>query len=252
MSKLVEILSLFSFILCFSGCSDDKKGEETGQDCPNGQHWEMKSIDEFVCVPDGQSLCDSLDCSQIVENWAHGYCLYGLCFVQECVDGFHVSNSKCVPDSTDACGSSATSCKGAIAYWKDGVCEHGQCFVTQCAPGFHVENNGCVKDPTICDGVEVDPSTDNQHCGECHHACTDGRLCVSGQCRYTEASTIVCNGISVNPGTDSANCGGCGNICGYYKRCENGECSRTDNIAQCNGVEVDYETDAQNCGSCEH
>src|SRR5690606_1034975 len=86
---------------------------------------------------------------------------------------------------------------------------------------------------------------DDQNCGMCGVACTDGQTCNAGQCACTSGQL-----------NDPQNCGSCGSACPPMATCDmqpNGtftcSCSSSDTV--CNGNCVDLDNDVNNCGMCD-
>src|SRR5262249_29668385 len=101
-----------------------------------------------------------------------------------------------------------------------GAADGGQgCVIKSCIAPF-LDCNG---DPS--DGCEVDPNTDDAHCGGCTAgACTNGEHCAGGACACT-GGDVMCGGPDcVSLQTSSANCGKCGHLCNGGESCAGGLC----------------------------
>ena len=117
-------------------------------------------------------------------NATAGYCdASGTCIATACKTGYHVSNGKCVSDSTTACGASAVNCTG-LTGWGGGSCTGGQCLATSCKTGY------CLNGTTCVDG-SYNTLTCGMSGGACR-ACDSGTLCVSGICKQSGCSSNVC------------------------------------------------------------
>jgi hypothetical protein len=104
-------------------------------------------------------------------------------------------------------------------------------------------NNGC----------EVNTQSDNNHCGGCDIACSEGSSCQDGVCKSTAPCQVECpagtlcngtvcqpeiicqpgradcdgdpaNGCEANTDSDADNCGICGNDCYGTSACRSGRC----------------------------
>ena len=128
-----------------------------------------------------------------------------------------------------------------------------------------VLTSGCVLDPLVggdcldgwiaCDGVCVDPGTDESSCGACGNVCTEGGQCFGGVCvgGGCELPEVWCDAAAcADLETDPANCGACGFACPEGALCAEGACVADCPSGQldCDGACVDPSTDARHCGGC--
>jgi hypothetical protein len=125
--------------------------------------------------------------------------------------------------------------------------------------------SGCGLDPLVggdcldgwiaCDGVCIDPMTDESSCGACGDACTEGAQCFGGHCAGggCEPPEVWCDAAAcADLQTDPANCGACGFACPAGARCASGSCVADcpPELLDCDGACVDPSTDARHCGGC--
>lgn len=98
-----------------------------------------------------------------------------------------------------------------------------------------------------CVNVLTNPAA----CGECGHACTDGRGCFDGECR---CATDQCGDTCTDVLVDAANCGACGNACAAETPlCRDGTCVTCEGagLTDCGGDCVDLPTNEEHCGACD-
>lgn len=82
----------------------------------------------------------------------------------------------------------------------------------------------CSTGQLCCNGLCVNPSTDNNNCGGCGIVCLGGQQCIAGICACPD-NEIFCNGLCIDPLTDNNNCGNCGNACQSPRVCVVGVCA---------------------------
>ena len=127
-----------------------------------------------------------------------------------------------------------------------------------------------------CNGLCIDPKTNNDHCGAkgtCSdddkdsanykgEQCSAGRLCLAGECTCP-TNYILCNGVCTNPLEDMQYCGAKGTCsdddknsanykgeqCSAGRLCLAGECTCPTNYILCNGVCTNPLEDMQYCGA---
>jgi len=117
-------------------------------------------------------------------------------------------------------------------------------------------------DGTLCDGVCVDTTSDEAHCGACGNACAQATACVDGAC--CPAGQIECDGACTDPSLRTS-CGGCGVVCGDDEACAvtsrqslagGGAIDRYGCVGcgegetLCGDACVDLALDPRNCGAC--
>ncbi len=115
----------------------------------------------------------------------------------------------------------------------------------------------CTAPEIACNGVCLDPTSDEANCGACGTTCAAGETCSAGDCQTTVTCTspeTACNNTCVNPTIDEANCGTCGTTCSANQSCIAGSCvttvACTSPEVNCNNVCKNTQTDEQNCGTC--
>ncbi|MDF2694832.1 MAG: Tryptophan synthase alpha chain [Labilithrix sp.] len=131
---------------------------------------------------------------------------------------------------------------------------------------------GCPPGKLLCGSSCVDPSTDDQNCGQCGTACdpsdgdggfaTNGRFgCLGGECGhlkcsqgYGDCDNDLSTGCETNFVT-TTNCGTCNNACAPGKTCGYNaqrqiECLCPTGQTLCFGRCVDVTTDPRSCGGC--
>jgi hypothetical protein len=110
-------------------------------------------------------------------------------------------------------------------------------------------------------GYCADLATDNQNCGVCGTACTNGNACQSGHCSATcgqglSLCTTDAGGYCSDLQTDPSNCQTCGHACGVGQFCSAGTCTSTcasgTTVCTANGTTVcsTLSSDNDNCGAC--
>jgi hypothetical protein len=104
---------------------------------------------------------------------------------------------------------------------------------------FSVAATNCIEGTVDCDGSAcVDINSDNENCGKCGIACSDGQTCIAGQCVPScEAGLTNCVEFCADTNNDPANCGEYGHICETGQSCINGQCTGCDTSEiDCNGA----------------
>lgn len=129
-----------------------------------------------------------------------------------------------------------------------GVCEGGDCT----SPSLTCE----LPASTLCAGECIDTLANGAHCGGCGEACSDGLLCVAGECQSEcgGAFPTQCGDQCVNLRTNGEHCGQCGTACGDNELCSGGRCEMTcgaDTPNVCGGLCVNLQSDTQHCGDCD-
>jgi hypothetical protein len=98
--------------------------------------------------------------------------------------------------------------------------------------GVHDSGNGdepgyceCYGYTVCCDGVCVDPRTDDQNCGECGSVCPPAQRCHQTTCvpRCLEPFEY-CAETCLDTDYDEDHCGACDNPCEHEQVCMSGEC----------------------------
>jgi len=104
-----------------------------------------------------------------------------------------------------------------------------------------------------CDGVAVDLSTNQDHCGACGNACQPMERCSGGTCSFLGCypNLAVCDGICRSLG-DAKTCGSCDVACASTQVCSLRRCvdACAPGLATCDGTCVDLARDPYNCGAC--
>lgn len=100
-----------------------------------------------------------------------------------------------------------------------------------------------------CGSSCVDPSSSDEHCGECNRACFANTECVQRFCvAPCPANTTRCGQTCADLRSDMRNCGDCGMICFSDQVCSEGECGCAQDKAPCAGVCVERLVGL--CGAC--
>lgn len=113
---------------------------------------------------------------------------------------------------------------------------------------------GCTLGSILCDGICVDPLTNNSNCGACDLQCPEDMHCAFGECILCSGGGLqMCNGKCSFLLADPLNCGACGAECpSSTPYCDDGQCSSCLNGEMyCDGRCVHHD-DPNNCGSCGH
>lgn len=194
------------------------------------------------CLPAGSTCKMDKQCCN--GKCCNGKCCDYLCcngkccsYGQVCLSGDCCSNTCgptiCLPDQY-------TCCDPATGFYANLTSDSNNCGKcgnicpqdTTCISGYCQCN-----DPSkiLCNGICVDPKTDNNHCGGC------------SPCQTTQ---ICCNGLCIDPKTDDLNCGQCSFVC-LDSHCCNGTCCGARTPTCCGGTTcVNTDIDDQNCGTC--
>ncbi len=146
------------------------------------------------------------------------------------------------------------------------------CVATECPEGLTT----CPSDFGPTYKCSVDLRRDQNHCGECGHACITmepnrmASRCVDGACLlecispprfvpaifdYVPTDFRDCNGAlddgcEVDLLSDPNNCGECGKACAGGKPCIDGQCGCPGELEFCAGLCTDTDTDDLHCGEC--
>jgi len=102
----------------------------------------------------------------------------------------------------------------------------------------------CAAGTSDCQGICVDLDMDEEHCGQCWHACLPGQYCIWGNCTVgitcpegqTRCGPYTCSDLQ----TDYFNCGACDAKCP----------SETPMQTCCNGTCRNLNKDTAHCGDC--
>ncbi|MGK3995324.1 MXAN_6577-like cysteine-rich protein [Sorangium sp. So ce1024] len=127
--------------------------------------------------------------------------------------------------------------------------------VASCSDGGTTTPPTCVAPLASCDGVCVDTSSDQGHCGACGVACEAGEACVAGACVGCAQGQTACGDGCVDLQSDEGHCGSCNSACEDGQTCEDGVCQGEEPCAsgrtQCGGECVDTSSDPAHCGACD-
>ncbi|MBR4984332.1 MAG: hypothetical protein IKY83_01150 [Proteobacteria bacterium] len=158
---------------------------------------------------------------------------------------------------TAACGNDAgetptkNECKPACDEGQE--CDNGECKPVQDEPTDPVTPE-CPENQTLCGTTCRDLTKENEHCGECDNACTDGRQCVDSKCDFIcdDRNPDKCDNGCFNFKTDIENCGSCGNKCSDTQICLDSVCTISCDVGltPCGETCVNLQTDDKNCGAC--
>jgi len=92
--------------------------------------------------------------------------------------------------------------------------------------------DSCKSDQVWSEALQMCIEQSNENCGVIGNACTDGNVCIEGQCTCIGATGVgvvcsnsCCNGVCSDVMLDSKNCGTCGNKCDENFACSAGSCS---------------------------
>lgn len=234
----------------YCGATTCADGESSGEVCDNGEVC-VSGVCQTSC-PGDQLECDGscidadtdeLYCGAIVcgDDSTNGdvcdageRCQGGTCAVS-CSAGRIVCNGSCVDPLKDRDFCGATTCQAAGSYGE--ACENGEvCVSGSC-------ETSCPTDQLECEGMCIDPRTDEAHCGAfaCGDDRTDGiacgtsELCVSGVCEVSCGSNLIaCESSCIDPLGDPDHCGatdcsselGMGIACSGDQACVIGECRK--------------------------
>lgn len=178
----------------------------------------------------------------------------------------------------DYCGSNCDTCRDGT------ICEQGDCVCAvgyqECAGDCIPESEECddVCDPEDCgpnemcidgecacpdeenlrdcDGVCVDTSSNNDHCGECANTCGDLEVCNEGVCvEDCPGDDTLCGGECVDTSSNDDHCGECANSCSTGQFCENGSCvcDTQQDYHNCDGNPdtcTNVVSNSDHCGMC--
>ncbi|WP_437784086.1 MXAN_6577-like cysteine-rich protein [Sorangium sp. So ce1097] len=126
--------------------------------------------------------------------------------------------------------------------------------VASCSDGGTTTPPTCVAPLASCDGVCVDTSSDQDHCGVCGVACEDGQTCVAGACVGCDEGQTACGDGCFDLQSDVEHCGSCNSACEDGQTCEDGVCQDDGECAsgrtECGGECVDTSSDPAHCGEC--
>ena len=160
--------------------------------------------DENICEADDEQNCGRHGNSCAVEN-ANNSCVNRYCNF-ECNEGFvrDSTNTQCVSEGVESCGTPPVNCTTRIDGWKSGACQNGHCTVTACQAGYHLHDNSCEENT-------------NDHCGDhqtkCAVAHAQNTCTQEGKCEFTcdddyrkstsgdscvSNSTVTCGANNVN------------------------------------------------------
>ncbi len=211
-------------------------------------------------------------------------CENGFCIIVNCDDKHAQCDGNCIDPMTNNnhCGAKGlcTSTEPSDSNFMGKICND----YSSCQNGDCVCNANYVE----CDGVCINPETDNSHCGaklgSCSSddenddnfkgfACAGNEKCISKKClldKCDEGKELCINASNerscINLSTDINNCGECNNECKapegqVVAGCEDGNCifacdtengyieCQEDGQLKCI-LEESMKTDKQNCGSC--
>ncbi len=253
-------------------------------ECREGRCVQVAECSMEVRCPSGGACCSG-ECVSLLEDSSNcggcgvicdGSCNGGRCTCGEAPcgsDELCCGGDTCVDPSTDRnnCGDCGVTCAG------NQICEDGMC-VTQpcdppCGPGETCDaetltcscgaGDPCSGADVCCDGICVDTTDSDIHCGSCgtvcgedmacvdsectihipcEPACPAGEMCMLGECRCGDGAgcsggQTCCDGSCVSTATDSRHCGRCGAACGGGTACCASSCRNLSN-------------DDDHCGSC--
>lgn len=207
--------------VCKNKCKACKAGKCTKPKCPNKKHLRCfgKCIDPRN---------DPLNCGKCKRNCGSDLCNNGTCAARggrpagACKRNEKKCGDECVDIKKNArhCGRCNFGCMGAARCVK-GKCETGR------GPGPATPAKvKCQAPLKRCGKQCVDIMANQKHCGRCKNACTGGKPCVLGKCKFIPCprGQTRCGRHCTFLKTDRNNCGKCGKICLHDERCEDSKC----------------------------
>jgi hypothetical protein len=84
--------------------------------------------------------------------------------------------------------------------------------------------SACPENQLWCNEECVDPSSNDENCGECGTTCGDGAACQGGDCICPTEGEQYCAGLCIDVDSDPENCGGCDQECAGSSTCVAGVC----------------------------
>jgi hypothetical protein len=298
-TRRVVVIGLLAFVGCGSGRSVQQDGEVGGADArSNGACLGLTNCGG-VCTDTNSDPDNCGGCGKVCDQGhpvycpGKGMCGGGICMPTVLPGHCICDGSQVDPESSgDHCGGCGNKCDTANGF----VCAKGKCA---CLPGWTLCGGECVdlsSDPDncggcgkecdqghplycpgkgicdggicmntvlsghcICNGSQVDPESNNDHCGGCDNKCdtAKGFLCTKGKCTCLPG-WADCGGECVDLSNDVNNCGSCGTACQYGhpvfcpSQCAGGLCFPVSlsGFCICDGTQVDPETSNNHCGGC--
>jgi hypothetical protein len=133
---------------------------------------------------------------------------------------------------------------------KDNDCD-GNADDNATCPGMGMCQAGvCVCPPTEqCNGVCVDKTSDEAHCGACNNPCPPGGVCMNSMCQCPMGTT-QCSGQCIDTNTDPLHCGNCITQCNGGAVCVGGSCQCPVGLTLCGAQCVDTKKSTAHCGGC--
>ena len=105
-----------------------------------------------------------------------------------------------------------------------------------------------------CDGMCVDPSTDDANCGACGVTCGADEVCREGSCQLPcLAAETQCGDVCADLSSDVDHCGACGVECAEGEVCSEGTCGLScggSTPVRCDDSCVDTDSNRDHCGAC--
>jgi hypothetical protein len=151
----------------------------------------------------------------------------------------------CVDNDPTIYGGAPEICDG-----KDNDCD-GTADDSAICPGMGMCQAGvCTCAPTEqCNGVCVDKTSDEAHCGGCNQPCPPGAVCQGSMCQCP-AGTTSCSGQCVDTASDPLHCGNCVTQCSGGAVCQSSMCQCPAGLTLCGGQCVDTNKSVAHCGGC--
>jgi hypothetical protein len=258
MNRIVGLVLVSAVAAC--GGSSGSKGRDLGATADLSASADLSArVDLLVgcpsptpnaCATAGAEICVNLqtdvhNCGACDTACGGGtMCENGVC-VTSCATDYSACGTYCanLTDDANNCGSCGTGCENGAS------CHAGHCTLS-CEGGL----TACVATPdggssTFDGGVEglfcANLHTDNENCGACGRACSDGTACEAGLCTLAcQPGLTACevdggvNGtLCANLQSDDGNCGGCGSVCALGSKCVSGSC-----IGTCGNLPPGYQS----------
>jgi hypothetical protein len=185
-------------------------------------------------------------------------CAQGQCKML-CTDSYYRDCDGLVENGCETRIDTVTNCGGCGTVCPDGF---------QCSPVTRTCFDArCLPPALLCNGVCVDPTSDDYNCGSCGKQCNQSPpgkpkppFAMYYGCRGSTCEKLKCapgfedcdgdegTGCEINVARDPKNCGECGLACPAGDLCENGKCACDPGPDGCGCKNL--ATDPDNCGSC--
>jgi hypothetical protein len=122
------------------------------------------------------------------------------------------------PPGTEPCNEVCTTSCPSGQVLDPSTC---QCIAAPVEPT--ATTNPCPSGQSLCNGVCMDTTNDENNCGFCGNVCSGQIPCIAGTCQCPFGYT-PCNGVCKDLSADNQNCGSCGVVCTGGETCKAGDC----------------------------